>query len=95
MTLKQINKLKPGRLRALTGMTFKALEEVLALVLPELAQRRAQAKQQRPDRQRALGGRSLTQARSGARSLTRLDLLAAQRRARSRRGDVLSQRRSQ
>jgi len=56
MTLKQINKLKPGRLRALTGMTFKALEEVLALVLPELAQRRAQAKQQRPDRQRALGG---------------------------------------
>lgn len=65
MTIKQINKLRPGRLRALTGMTVKALEELLLIVLPELVKRRADAKHQRPDRQRAIGGgakRKLTPA---------------------------------
>jgi hypothetical protein len=56
MTIKQINNLKPGRLRALTGMTIKALGALLATVLPELVRRRAAAKQNRPDRQRAVGG---------------------------------------
>jgi hypothetical protein len=56
MTIKQINQLRPGRLRALTGMTVKALAQLLAIVLPELEQRREHAKRQRPDRQRALGG---------------------------------------
>jgi len=56
MTLNQINNLKPGRLRALTGMTVKALGELLARTVPELEYRRAQAKQRRPHRQRALGG---------------------------------------
>lgn len=56
MTLEQINTLRPGRLRALTGMTVKALGELLATVLPVLAQRREQAKRARADRQRALGG---------------------------------------
>jgi hypothetical protein len=56
MTLKHINNLKPGRLRALTGMTLKALGELLATLLPELIQRRTQAQTQRPDRQRAVGG---------------------------------------
>ncbi len=56
MTLNQINNLQPGRLRALTGMTVKALGELLARTLPELELRRAQAKQRRPHRQRALGG---------------------------------------
>jgi len=56
MTLHQINNLKPGRLRALTGMTVKALSELLARTVPELEQRRAQATQRRPHRQRALGG---------------------------------------
>lgn len=56
MTLEQINHLQPGRLRALTGMTVTALGELLATVLPALAQRRAQAKRARPDRQRAVGG---------------------------------------
>lgn len=56
MTLKQINKLRPGRLRALTGMTVNALGELLVIVLPELVRRREQAKRERPDRQRAVGG---------------------------------------
>jgi len=65
VTIKQINNLKPGRLRALTGMTVKALEALLVTVLPELVNRRAQAKQQQSDRQRAVGGgakRKLTPA---------------------------------
>lgn len=65
MTIKQINNLRPGRLRALTGMTVRALEELLVTVLPELFKRREQAKRQRPDRQRAVGGganRKLTPA---------------------------------
>lgn len=56
MTIKQINNLKPGRLRALTGMTVKALGELLTALLPELEKRREQAKQQRPNRQRSVGG---------------------------------------
>lgn len=56
MTLNQINNLKPGRLRALTGMTVTALGELLARTVPELERRRAQARQRRPHRQRALGG---------------------------------------
>ena len=55
MTLHHINKLRPGRLRALTGMTTTALGELLAVALPELVQRRAQARR-RPKRQRAVGG---------------------------------------
>jgi hypothetical protein len=43
MTIKQINNLTPGRLRALTGMTVKAMGELLAIVLPELVRRRAAA----------------------------------------------------
>lgn len=56
MTIKQINNLKPGRLRALTGMTVKALGELLTIVLPELGRRREQSKKERPHRKRALGG---------------------------------------
>lgn len=56
MTLEQINNLRPGRLRALTGMTVKALGELLATVLPVLVRRRGQAKRARADRQRAVGG---------------------------------------
>lgn len=56
MTLKQINKLRPGRWRALTGMNVKALGELLAVVLPELHRRREQAKREQPNRQRAVGG---------------------------------------
>lgn len=56
MTLREINKLRPRRLRALTGMTVKALAELLATILPELVRRRAQAKQQRVNRQRGVGG---------------------------------------
>lgn len=44
MTLEQINTLRPGRLRALTGMTVKALGELVATVLPALVKRREQAK---------------------------------------------------
>jgi hypothetical protein len=56
MTLNQINKLRPGRLRALTGMTVKALGELLAVVLPELVRQREQVKRGRADRRRAVGG---------------------------------------
>ena len=56
MTIKHINNLKPRRLRALTGMTVRALGELLATLLPELVQRRTQAQTHRPDRQRAVGG---------------------------------------
>ncbi len=56
MTLIQINNLRPGRLRALTGMTVKALGELLATVLPALVRQREQAKRARVDRQRAGGG---------------------------------------
>ena len=56
MTITQINQLKPGRLRALTGLSVKALEELLLTALPALHQRRVQTKQQRAGRQRALGG---------------------------------------
>ena len=56
MTIKQINQLRPGRLRALTGMTVNALGQLLTTVLPELVRRREHAKSHRPDRQRALGG---------------------------------------
>lgn len=56
MTIKQINKLKPGRLRALTGMTVNALGHLLTIVLPELGRRREHAKRQMPDRKRAPGG---------------------------------------
>lgn len=55
MKLQQINKLRPGRLRALTGMTLKALGELLTIALPELVRRREHALQ-RPTRQRASGG---------------------------------------
>ena len=55
MKLQQINKLRPGRLRALTGMTLKALGELLTTALPELVRRREHAKQRRT-RQRAIGG---------------------------------------
>ncbi|MCA1600838.1 MAG: transposase [Acidobacteria bacterium] len=56
MTITHINHLKPGRLRALTGLTVTALEELLLTVLPELHLRRAQTKQQRAGRRRAVGG---------------------------------------
>lgn len=56
MTLREINNLRPGRLRALTGMTVKALEELLVTILPVLVRRREQAKGARADRQRAVGG---------------------------------------
>ena len=56
MTLRQINNLRPGRLRALTGMTVKALEELLATALPALVRQREQAKRERVDRQRTVGG---------------------------------------
>jgi hypothetical protein len=56
MTLEQINKLKPQRLRALTGMTVNALSELLIIVLPELVARREKSKKDRPDRKRAVGG---------------------------------------
>ena len=65
MTITQINQLKPGRLRALTGLTVKALEELLLTALPALHQRRVQTKQQRDGRLRAVGGgakRKLTPA---------------------------------
>ena len=56
MTLIQTNNLRPGRLRALTGMTVKALGELLATALPALVGQREQAKRARVDRQRAVGG---------------------------------------
>ena len=56
MTLIQINNLRPGRLRALTGRTVKALGELVATVLPALVRQREQAKRARVDRQRAVGG---------------------------------------
>jgi len=56
MTLREINKLRPRSLRALTGMTVKALAELLATILPELVRRRAHAKQQRVNRHRRVGG---------------------------------------
>lgn len=56
MTINQINKLKPGRLRALTGMTINALAELFATTVPELVERRQLAKRQMPARKRALGG---------------------------------------
>ncbi|HXG66867.1 MAG TPA: transposase family protein [Blastocatellia bacterium] len=56
MTINQINKLKPGRLRALTGITVNALGELLTTSEPELVQRRQLAKLQMPDRKRAVGG---------------------------------------
>lgn len=56
MTITHINQLKPGRLRALTGLTVNALEELLRTVLPELHQRRGQTKQQRDGRLRSVGG---------------------------------------
>jgi hypothetical protein len=55
MTLEELNKLRPTRLRALTGMSVKALGELLTIALPELMRRRAHAFQ-RPHRQRASGG---------------------------------------
>lgn len=55
MTIKQINKLKPGRLRTLTGMTVNALGELLITIMPELVRRREQAKLKMPDRKRAVG----------------------------------------
>jgi len=56
MTINQINKLKPGRLRALTGMTVNALGELFATTVPELLHRRQLAKLQMPARKRAVGG---------------------------------------
>jgi hypothetical protein len=56
MTLKEINNLRPGRLRALTGMTVNALGQLLAITVPELTRRRAHARP-RPsnkDRQKRL-----------------------------------------
>lgn len=64
MTLTELNKLRPARLRALTGMTVKALGELLTVILPEVVRRRAHALR-RPMRQRAIGGgakRKLTPA---------------------------------
>ena len=55
MTLEELNNLRPTRLRALTGMSVKALGELLTTALPELVRRRAHALQ-RPHRQRASGG---------------------------------------
>jgi hypothetical protein len=55
MTLKELNKLRPARLRVLTGMSVKALGELLTTALPELVRRREHALQRRT-RQRAIGG---------------------------------------
>jgi hypothetical protein len=54
MTIKQINKLKPGRQRNLMGMTIKALAELLTIILPERLRRRAQTKLNLPGRKRAV-----------------------------------------
>lgn len=46
----------PGRIRALFGLAPEALAALLAAVLPVLLQRRLQAQQSCPNRQRAVGG---------------------------------------
>ena len=56
MTIEQINNLKPARLRALTGLTTNALQQLLATTVPELVHLRQLAKLKRTDRKRAFGG---------------------------------------
>ena len=54
MTLAHWKTLPTDRIHALTGLTPAALAELLAVVLPVLTQRRRDALQQRPHRQRRL-----------------------------------------
>src|SRR5215210_6832380 len=56
MNLSQLQHYSEDRVRALFGLTPKALGELFAAVLPVLVQRRQQRQQERPHRQRAWGG---------------------------------------
>jgi hypothetical protein len=77
MTIKQINNLRPGRLRALTGMSVKALEKVLAVTVPVLERRREQAKRERAAAAAGCRWGRQTQTERGARSAAGGDLSAA------------------
>jgi hypothetical protein len=56
MALTPFDTHSPERLRALCGLTPKALTELLAVAVPALLSRRQQRQQSRPGRQRAVGG---------------------------------------
>lgn len=56
MNRRVLEKASPTRIHSLFGLFPRALGELLAAVLPELLERRRQAQERRPDRQRAVGG---------------------------------------
>ncbi len=56
MNLQQLQRYPKDRVRALFGLEPAALGELLAIALPELMSRRYQEQQQKPKRQRAVGG---------------------------------------
>lgn len=51
-----LNTASPGKIRALFGLAPEALSALLEAVLPEMLTRRRQAQENRPNRQRAVGG---------------------------------------
>ena len=56
MDLSQLDTASPGRIHALFGLSPPALSALFEAVLPVLLQRRRQAQENRPNRQRAVGG---------------------------------------
>jgi len=56
MDITHLKQYSPEKVRALFGVTLKALGELLTKVLPELLRRRQAAHAKRPDRRRAVGG---------------------------------------
>jgi len=56
MNRRVLEKVPPIRIQSLFGQFPRALGELLAAVLPVLLERRRQAQEGRPDRQRAVGG---------------------------------------
>ncbi len=56
MNLQHLQRYPKDRVRALFGLEPAALGELLAIALPQLMTRRYQEQQQKPKRQRAVGG---------------------------------------
>ena len=56
LDLSQLDSASPGRIHTLFGLSPRALSVLFEAVLPELLKRRRKAQENRPDRQRVVGG---------------------------------------
>lgn len=56
INLSQLDTVSPGRIHTLFGLSPAALPVLLETILPELLKRRRQVQENRPNRQRVVGG---------------------------------------